>query len=157
MDLALWIKFASSCICISHLSCAKWLKHYQILADWKKWYFSHCFVAATEFWEEFLCKILSDGKGRWNWQMNHFCLRYLTIPRVCAKYRLPKTELTDKARHIASCMFCFRCCFYFHLCSLLTPDAQIRILQQRSIFPLALGLIRSHAGGAVGHQIPVVP
>ena len=165
MVLALWIKFTSSCIYISHFSCARGLKHYQIMTDWKNWYFSHCFVAAAEGSLEkhffALCMILADGNDHCYYQMNKFCLRYFMTPRVCAKYRPPKTELTDRARHIASCMFCFRCCPYFHLYSVwphMSPsDAQIRTLQQRSNFPIALGLTRSNAGGAVDYQISVLP
>jgi hypothetical protein len=150
MVLALWIQFASSCIYILHVSCARVLKHYQIMADWKKWYILHCFIAAAEGNLEkkiffALCMILADGNGHWNWQMNKFCLRYLMTPRVFAKCRPPKTELTGKARHIASCIFCFRCCSYCHVCSLWphisSADAHWRILQPRSIFPIALGLL----------------
>ena len=165
MVLALWIKFASSCICISHLSCARGRKCYEIMADWKSWYFPHCLVAAADGSLEknffVLCMILAEGCGHWNWQMNNFCPRYLMTPRVCAKYRPPKTELTGKARHIASCMFCFRCCSYFHLCSLWPhislSVAHVRILQLRCVFPIALDITRSRASVTMGYQILVLP
>ena len=102
MVLALWIKFASSCICMSHFSFARGRKLYQIMADWKNWYFPRCFVATAEgnLEKNFFvpCMILTDGNGHWNGQMNNFCPRYLMTPRVCSKYCPPKTELTGKAR-----------------------------------------------------------
>ena len=118
-------------------------------------------------WEEFLCPLYDSGWRKWPQKLtNNFCPRYLLTPRVCPKYRPPKTELTGKARqgkarHIASCMFSFRCCSYFHLCSLwphISPSvAHVRILQPRCVFPIALGITRSRAGGTVGYQILVLP